>query len=186
MLISYAQDAGNFAHDRATLCEKHLVHAPKTFDDAAGSGRKRLTFMNVPLGAATAYAAEGADVTLYGYGSVSKPEMLRVNKSLALYELMEKPLIPVLHDMEFYGVMVDRAELTAMSADFAKRMEEIEADIHRLASQKFNVGSPKQLGEILFETLPTPAAKEQDRGLGHRIPRCWKRWPKPGMTSRSA
>src|ERR1700722_3561434 len=143
MLISYAQDAGNFAHDRATLCEKHLVHAAKTFDGGAGSGRKRLTFMNVPLGPATAYAAEGADITLRLWQRL-KP-MLRVNKSLALYELVEKPLIPVLTDMELYGVMVDRAELTAMSADFATRMEEIEADIHRLESKKFNVGSPTQL-----------------------------------------
>jgi DNA polymerase I len=162
MLISYAQDAGNFAHDRATLCEKHLVHVPKKFDDAAGSGRNRLAFVNVPLGLATAYAAEGADVTLRLW-QLLKP-MLRANKSLALYELLEKRLIPVLTDMEFYGVMVDRADLTAMSADFAGRMEVIEADIHRLAAQKFNVGSPKQLGEILFETLQLPGGKKSKTG----------------------
>ncbi len=158
MLVSYAQDAGNFAHDRATLCQKHLAHVAKKFDDAAGSGRNRLTFMNVALGPATDYAAEGADVTLRLW-QLLKP-MLRANKSLALYELVEKPLIPVLTDMEFYGVMVDRAELSAMSADFARRMEEIEADIHRLAGQKFNVGSPKQLGEILFETLQLTGGKK--------------------------
>jgi DNA polymerase I len=162
MLISYAQDAGNFAHDRATLSERHLAHVPKKFDDAAGSGRNRLAFVNVPLGAATAYAAEGADVTLRLW-QLLKP-VLRANKSLALYELVEKPLIPVLTDMEFYGVMVDRADLTAMSADFAKRMEEIEADIHRLAGQKFNVGSPKQLGEVLFETLKLPGGKKNKTG----------------------
>ena len=162
MLISYAQDAGNFAHDRATLSERHLAHVPKKFDDAAGSGRNRLAFVNVPLGAATAYAAEGADVTLRLW-QLLKP-VLRANKSLALYELVEKPLIPVLTTMEFYGVMVDRADLTAMSADFAKRMEEIEADIHRLAGQKFNVGSPKQLGEVLFETLKLPGGKKNKTG----------------------
>jgi DNA polymerase-1 len=162
MLISYAQDAGNFAHDRATLCEKHLSHGPKKFDDAAGSGRNRLAFVNVPLSLATAYAAEGADITLRLWQRLKL--MLRVNKSLALYELVEKPLIPVLTDMEFYGVMVDRADLTAMSADFAGRMEEIEADIHRLAGQKFNVGSPKQLGEILFETLKLPGGKKNKTG----------------------
>jgi DNA polymerase-1 len=162
MLISYAQDAGNFAHDRATLCEKHLAHTPKKFDDAAGSGRNRLAFINVALDGATAYAAEGADVTLRLWQRL-KP-MLRVNKSLALYELVEKPLIPVLTDMELYGVMVDRAELTAMSADFAVRMVEIEADIHRLAGQKFNVGSPKQLGEILFDTLGLPGGKKNKTG----------------------
>ncbi len=162
MLISYAQDAGNFAHDRATLAEKHLAYVPKKFDDAAGSGRNRLAFVNVPLGAATAYAAEGADVTLRLW-QLLKP-MLRANKSLALYELVEKKLIPVLTDMEFHGVMVDRADLTAMSAEFARRMEEIEADIHRLAGQKFNVGSPKQLGEILFETLNLPGGKKNKTG----------------------
>jgi DNA polymerase I len=162
MLISYAQDAGNFAHDRGTLSEKHLAHVPKKFDDAAGSGRNRLAFVNVPLGSATAYAAEGADVTLR-LGQQLKP-MLRANKALALYELLEKRLIPVLTDMEFYGVMVDRADLTAMSAEFATRMGEIEADIHRLAGQTFNVGSPKQLGEILFETLKLPGGKKSKIG----------------------
>ena len=162
MLISYAQDAGNFAHDRATLSEKHLAHVPKKFDDAAGSGRNRLAFVNVPLGSATAYAAEGADVTLRLWQQL-KP-MLRANKALALYELLEKRLIPVLTDMEFYGVMVDRADLAAMSAEFATRMGEIEADIHRLAGQTFNVGSPKQLGEILFETLKLPGGKKSKIG----------------------
>ncbi|HEY1857052.1 DNA polymerase I, partial [Acidocella sp.] len=162
MLISYAQDAGNFAHDRATLSEKHLAHVPKKFDDAAGSGRNRLAFVNVPIGSATAYAAEGADVTLRLWQQL-KP-MLRTNKSLALYELLEKRLIPVLTDMEFYGVMVDRADLAAMSAEFATRMGEIEADIHRLAGQTFNVGSPKQLGEILFETLKLSGGKKSKIG----------------------
>ena len=162
MLISYAQDAGNFAHDRATLSEKHLVHVPTKFDDAAGSGRNRLAFVNVPIGLATTYAAEGADVTLRLWQKL-KPT-LRVHKSLALYELLEKRLIPVLTEMEFHGVMVDRADLAAMSAEFAGRMEEIEADIHRLAGQKFNVGSPKQLGEIMFETLGLPGGKKSKTG----------------------
>jgi DNA polymerase-1 len=162
MLISYAQDAGNFAHDAATLAEKHLGHAVKTFDSVAGSGRNRLAFANVPLAGATAYAAEAADVTLRLWLAL-KPA-LRAHKSLALYELVEKKLIPVLTAMEFYGVMVDRENLAAMSVEFEGRMAEIEAEIQKLAGQSFSVGSPKQLGEILFETLKLPGGKRGKTG----------------------
>ncbi|HUW80806.1 MAG TPA: DNA polymerase I, partial [Acidocella sp.] len=162
MLISYAQDAGNFAHDRETLAEKHLLHSIKSFDSVAGSGRNRLAFADVPVAKAAEYAAEAADVTLRLW-SLLKP-LLRSKKSLALYELLEKKLIPVLTAMEFYGVMVDRADLHSMSVEFEGRMAEIEADIHRLAGQNFNVGSPKQLGEILFETLKIPGGKRGKNG----------------------
>jgi DNA polymerase-1 len=162
MLISYTQDAGNFAHDRETLCEHHLGHTPATFDSVAGSGRARLTFADVPLERATAFAAEAADVTFRLWCAL-KPA-LRVNKSLALYELTEKKLVPILTAMEFAGVMVDRDDLAAMSVEFASRMAEIEKDIHRLAGRDFNVGSPKQLGEILFEDLKLPGGKKSKLG----------------------
>ncbi len=162
MLISYTQDAGNFAHDRDTLADKHLGHACKGFDSVAGSGRNRLAFQNVPLAGATEYAAEAADVTLRLWQTL-KP-MLRANKSLALYELVEKKLIPVLTEMELHGVMVDRENLSAMSVEFGSRMAEIEADIQRIAGQSFSVGSPKQLGEILFETLKLPGGKRSKAG----------------------
>jgi DNA polymerase-1 len=162
MLISYAQDAGNFAHDRDTLAEKHLGHTMKTFDSVAGSGRNRLAFRDVKLAGATEYAAEAADVTLRLWLAL-KP-MLRANKSLALYELVEKRLIPVLTAMEFYGVMVDRENLAAMSVEFEGRMAEIETEIQALAGQKFSVGSPKQLGEVLFETLKLPGGKRGKTG----------------------
>jgi len=162
MLISYTQDAGSFAHELSGLAERHLGHVVKTFDSVAGSGRGRLGFVDVPLAGATAYAAEAADVTLRLW-SLLRP-MLRVNKSLALYELVEKKLIPVLTDMEFYGVMVDRDNLAAMSVEFEGRMAEFEAEIQSLAGAEFNVGSPKQLGEILFEQMKLPGGKRGKNG----------------------
>ncbi len=162
MLISYAQDAGNFSHDRETLALRHLAHEPKSLDSVAGTGRNRLGFTSVPLAGASAFAAEGADITLRLW-ALLKPR-LRVNKSLALYELVEKKLIPVLTAMELHGVMVDRDDLRAMSTEFEGRMAEIEKHIHRLAGQEFNVGSPKQLGEILFENMALPGGKRGKAG----------------------
>ena len=162
MLISYAQDAGNFAHDAATLARVHLNHTAAEAELATGSGRARVSFAAASLDKATAYAAEAADVSLRLWQAL-KP-MLRAHKSLALYELVEKKLIAVLADMEAHGVMVDRADLAAMSNEFEGRMAQIEAEIHRLAGQDFNVGSPKQLGEILFETMGLPGGKKGKTG----------------------
>jgi DNA polymerase-1 len=162
MLISYAQDAGNFSHDAGTLARVHLNHTAKDVDGVTGTGRSRMAFANAPLDKAVAFAAEGADISLRLWAML-KPA-LRVNKSLALYEMMEKPLIPVLADMEEYGVMVDRDDLSAMSVEFERRMGEFEKEIHRLAGQEFNVGSPKQLGEILFEVQKLPGGKRGKNG----------------------
>ncbi|MCB5944470.1 DNA polymerase I [Acidocella sp. KAb 2-4] len=162
MLVSYAQDAGNFAHDAATLARVHLNHTATEAESATGSGRARVSFAAAKLDQATAYAAEAADVALRLWQAL-KP-MLRAHKSLALYELVEKKLIAVLADMEAHGVMVDRADLAAMSTEFEGRMAQIEAEIHRLAGQDFNVGSPKQLGEILFETMGLPGGKKGKTG----------------------
>jgi DNA polymerase-1 len=162
MLISYAQDAGAHGHDREGLALLHLGHAMITYDSVTGSGRARLAFADAPIAAATAYAGEAADVTLRLWLKL-KP-LLRANKSLALYELTEKKLIPILAAMEVSGVMVDRADLQSMSVEFGGRMVDIEADIHRLAGQKFNVGSPKQLGEVLFEALKLPGGKKSKLG----------------------
>jgi len=162
MLISYAQDAGNFAHDAPTLSRLHLGHELKDYDSIAGSGRARKVFADVPMAPATEYAAEAADVTLRLW-TLLKPE-LRVKKALSLYELVEKPLIPVLAAMELTGVRVDREDLRAMSVEFEGRMAEIEKDVIRLAGQDFNIGSPKQLGEILFETMKLPGGKRGKNG----------------------
>ncbi len=162
MLISYAQNAGAHGHDRDDLSLLHLNHTPRTYDSVSGAGRNRLAFADVPIQAATDYAAEAADVTLRLW-LVLKP-LLRPNKSLALYELTEKKLIPVLTAMELAGVMVDRDDLSSMSVEFGGRMEEIEKDIYRLAGQNFNVGSPKQLGEILFDVMKLPGGKKSKLG----------------------
>jgi DNA polymerase-1 len=162
MMISYSQDAGLHGHGRDELSVLHLEHTPAGFDSVAGSGRNRLAFADVPLAKATEYAAEAADVTLRLW--VALKPALRVNKSLALYELVEKKLIPVLAAMELAGVMVDRNDLQAMSVEFGRRMGEIEIEIHRLAGQSFNVGSPKQLGEILFDVLKLPGGKKSKLG----------------------
>jgi DNA polymerase-1 len=162
MLISYAQDAGRHAHGRDELSVLHLGHTPITLDQITGTGRNRLSFADVPVERATAYAAEDADITLRLWLAL-KPQ-LRGNKALALYELTDRRLIPVLVAMEEAGVLVDRADLQAMSKDFEARMADIEIEIHRLAGQKFNIGSPKQLGEILFEVLKLPGGKKSKLG----------------------
>ena len=162
MLISYAQDAGNFTHDATTLARVHLNHSITELDTVTGSGRSKMTFASAPLDKVVAFAAGGADVSLRLWAML-KP-MLRAHKALALYELLEKPLTPVLADMEEYGVMVDRDDLSAMSVKFERRMGEFEKDIHKLAGQEFNVGSPKQLGEILFEQMKLPGGKKGKAG----------------------
>ncbi len=162
MLISYAQDAGNFAQDAATLARVHLSHEALSVDGVTGTGRGRLAFASAPLEKVVVFAAEAADVSLRLW-QMLKPA-LRVHKSLALYELVEKPLTPVLADMEEFGVMVDREDLSAMSVEFERRMGEFETEIHRLAGQEFNVGSPKQLGELLFETMKLPGGKRGKAG----------------------
>ncbi len=158
MLMSASQFGGNHAHDLATLSAVYLSHEVKTYDSVSGTGRNRLAFADVAVEKAAAFASEAADVILRLWLAL-KP-LLRVNESLALYELTEKKLIPVLADMELSGVMVDREDLAAMSVEFGSRMGEIEKEIHRLAGQEFNVGSPKQLGEILFEVLKMPGGKK--------------------------
>ena len=162
MLISYAQDAGNFSHDLATLARVHLSHSVKTADDVTGTGRARLNFAQAPVEKATALGAEAADVTLRLWSQL-KPA-LRVHKALALYELLEKKLVPVLAAMEAEGVLVDKADLSAMSTEFGERMGVFEAQIHQLAGHEFNVGSPKQLGEVLFEEMGLSGGKKGKNG----------------------
>jgi DNA polymerase-1 len=162
MLISYAQDAGRHAHGRGELSALHLGHTPMLLDQVTGTGRNRLSFAGVALERAAAYAGEAADVTLRLW-QMLRPQ-LRGNKALALYELTDRKLIPILAAMEESGVLVDRADLQAMSKDFEARMAEMEIEIHKLAGQKFNIGSPKQLGEILFEVLKLPGGKKSKLG----------------------
>ncbi len=162
MLISYTQAAGAHGHGMDELALRHLGHRPISYDEVTGTGRTRIPFSAVPVERATAYAAEDADVTLRLWQKL-RPA-LRTNKALALYEQIERRLIPVLLAMEREGVLVDAAELSRISVEFAARMAEMERDIHALAGHPFNLASPKQLGEVLFDELRLPGGKRMKTG----------------------
>ncbi len=162
MVISFAQDAGAHGHGMDELSTLHLGHTPITYDEVTGTGRGRIPFGQVPLDRATAYAAEDADVTLRLW-QVLRPR-LRGNKALASYEQVDRRLIPVLLEMERAGVKLDAADLRAMSKDFEQRMAVMETEIHRLAGEPFNLGSAKQLGEILFDKMKLPGGRRMKTG----------------------
>jgi DNA polymerase-1 len=151
MLISFCLDAGLHEHGMDRLSALHLGHTPISYDSVTGTGRGRISFAEVPLDRATAYAAEDADVTLRLW-HVLKPR-LRTAKVLALYEQVERKLIPVIAAMERAGIKVDARDLRQMSAEFADRLTALEGEIHALAGRAFTVGSPQQLGKVLFEEL---------------------------------
>jgi DNA polymerase-1 len=188
MLISYAQDAGRNGHGLAELAGLHLGHTPMGLDAATGTGRARVTFAGVPLDRATAYAAEEADLTLRLWHSL-RPR-LREAKALALYEQMERRLVPIILAMEQAGVRLDSDELRRLSADFAERMAVGETLIHKLAGRSFNLGSPKQLGEVLFDEMSLPGGRRNKTGAwgtdaavlqdlaeqGHELPERLLQW----------
>jgi DNA polymerase-1 len=162
MVISFAQDAGAHGHGMDELSALHLGHTPIGYDEVTGTGRARIPFGQVPLDRATAYAAEDADVTLRLWQAL-RPR-LRTSKALALYEQVERRLIPVLLDMERAGIKVDADDLRAMSKDFETRMAVMERDIHRFAGEPFNVASGKQLGEVLFDHMALPGGRRMKTG----------------------
>jgi DNA polymerase-1 len=162
MLLSYCLEGGAHGHGMDELSALHLGHTPVSYDAVTGTGKARIPFSAVPLDRATAYAAEDAEVTLRLWHAL-KPR-LRQAQVLALYEQRERPLVPILIDMEAAGVLVDRAELSRMSADFAARMAVMEREAEALAGEKFNLGSPKQLGEILFDRMALPGGRRTKTG----------------------
>jgi DNA polymerase-1 len=162
MLISYVLEGGAHGHGMDELSELHLGHSTIKFNDVAGSGKSQVTFDHVPLDKALAYAAEDADVTWRLHGTL-KPRLI-AEGLMTIYETIERPLIPVVAQMERDGVKIDAQELSRLSQDFAKRMGEIEREIHAIAGTEFNVGSPKQLGEILFDQLKLPGGKKGKTG----------------------
>ncbi len=162
MLVSYAQDGGRHGHGLDELSILHLGQTPATLDGVTGTGRGRLTVAQIPIERAMPFAAERADV-IFRLWRKLRP-MLRLNKSLALYEQLERRLVPILLEMETAGVKVDEDELRRMSADFEKRMAVMETDIHRLAGRPFNLGSAKQLGEVLFDEMKLPGGRRMKTG----------------------
>jgi len=162
MLVSYAQEAGMHGHGLDELSQLHLGHTPISYDEVTGTGRNRIPFGQVPIERATAYAAEDADVALRLWQAL-RPR-LRFNAGLAVYEQVERRLLPVLLDMERAGIKVDADDLRRMSVDFEQRMVVIERDIHRLVGREFNVGSAKQLGEVLFDEMKLGGGRRMKTG----------------------
>lgn len=162
MLMSYALHAGLHNHGMDALSERYLDHVPIPTKELLGSGKSMITFDKVEISKAVAYAAEDADVTLRLW-QVFKPK-LHTEQVTTVYETLERPLSPVLAQMEMAGVMVDRDVLSRMSNAFAQKMAGLEAEIHDLAGENFNVGSPKQLGEILFDKMSLPGGKKGKTG----------------------
>ncbi|MBC6404642.1 MAG: DNA polymerase I [Rhodospirillales bacterium] len=151
MLLSYVLEGGLHGHGMDELSELHLGHKPIPFGEVAGRGKKQVTFDRVPLDKALAYAAEDADITLKLH-EVMKPR-LAAAKVTTVYETLERPLVPILAAMEICGIKVDRAKLKQLSGDFEARLAILEREIHDLAGRPFAIGSPKQLGEIMFDEM---------------------------------
>jgi DNA polymerase-1 len=162
MLMSYAMNAGLHGHGMDTLAERYLGHTPIPIKDLLGSGKSQITFDRVPIDKAVPYAAEDAEVTLRLW-QMFKPQ-LHKTKVTRVYEGMERPLVPVLAEMEMAGIKVDRDTLSRMSNAFSQKMAGLEDEIYELVGRKFNVGSPKQLGEILFDEMGLEGGKRGKTG----------------------
>jgi DNA polymerase-1 len=188
MLISYVLEAGLHGHGMDELSQLWLGHQPIPFKTVAGSGKGQKSFKHVELKPATCYAAEDADVTLRLY-RVLKPRLAREGLA-TVYETLERHLPPVLADMELAGVRIDPDRLRVLSNEFGKRMGELEAEAHAMAGRPFNLGSPKQIGDLLYGELNLPGGKKTATGAwgtdasaledlaaaGHPLPRILLDW----------
>ena len=166
MLMSYALDAGRGAHGMDALAERHLKHNCMPFtqvlEHAPGAKKSDKTFAQVPLDKATEYSGEDADVTLRLWMAL-KPRLV-AERVATVYETLERPLVRILGDMERAGIKVDKAILSRLSSTFAQRVARLEAEIYELAGHKFNLGSPRQLGEFLFDNLKLPGGRKTKTG----------------------
>ncbi len=162
MLMSYAMQAGLNLHGMDILSEKYLGHQPIPIKSLLGSGKSQITFDRVAIEDAVKYAAEDADITLRLW-QLFKPQLHRARVT-TVYETLERPLVPVLADMERTGITVDRDVLSRMSNAFAQKLVQLEDEISEVAGEKFNVGSPKQLGEILFDRMQIPGGEKGKTG----------------------
>lgn len=162
MLLSYVLEGGKHGHGMDDLADLYLGHTTIKFKEVTGTGKSQITFDHVPLEKARDYAAEDADITLRLHQAL-KPRLLEEHLTTA-YETLERPLIPVLAAMEQKGIKVDMAQLKQVSHEFSQRLMTLEQEIHRLAGKTFNVGSPKQLGEILFDDLKLEGGHKSKAG----------------------
>ena len=188
MLLSYTLDAGNNRHNMDTLSEIHLGHKTISYKDLVGTGKKQLKFSDVDLKSATEYAAEDADVTLRLYNILS--ERVAEEKLEKIYEIFEKPMIKILSKLETNGIKVDDSYLKKLSKKFEERLIKIEKEIYKISGKKFNIGSPKQLGEIIYNDLKIAKLKKTKKGslatsakiledlalTGHKFPNLILEW----------
>ena len=162
MLMSYSLEGGLHGHGMDAMADRHFDFKPISFKEVAGTGKSQVTFDKVALDKATDYAAEDADVTLRLW-KVLKPRL--ANEQVAtVYETLERGMPTVLANMENEGIKVDRAVLSRLTSDFAQKMAQLEDAAHELAGRPFNLGSPKQLGEILFDDLGLSGGKKTKTG----------------------
>lgn len=163
MLESYVLNSVSNRHDMDTLAEKHLNHKTTTFEEIAGKGKGQLTFNQIEVEQATLYAAEDADITLLLHQALY-PQIEAIEPLKHVYRDIEMPLVPVLSRMERKGVLIDAQVLAAQSQEITQRLAEIEKETFALAGQEFNLSSPKQLQEILFDKLQLPVIKKTPKG----------------------
>ncbi|MFG1236578.1 DNA polymerase I [Xanthobacter autotrophicus DSM 597] len=188
MCMSYALDAGKNGHGMDELSVLHLGHQPIGYSEVTGKGKAQITFDKVALEPATAYAAEDADVTLRLW-QVLKPRLAAEGRT-TVYETLERPLIPVLARMEARGIAIDKAMLARLSSEFAQGAARVEDEIAELAGERLNVGSPKQMGDILFGRMGLPGGTKTATGMwstkataleelaeqGHKLPQKILEW----------
>ena len=188
MLLSYTLDAGKNRHNMDTLSEIHLGHKTISYKDVVGSGKKQLNFSEVNLKEATKYAAEDADITLRLYNILKdRVDEEKLNK---IYEVFEKPMIKLLSKIELNGIKIDDAYLKKLSKKFEERLIKKEKEIYKITGKKFNIGSPKQLGEIIYNDLKIAKLKKTKKGSlatsakiledlalkGHKFPKLVLEW----------
>ena len=162
MLMSYVLDAGKNRHNMDTLSEIHLNHKTISFKDLVGTGKKEINFSEVDVEKAKDYAAEDADITFRLYKKFQKS--LKDEKMINIYEIFEKPLLKILAFMEIEGVKIDNKFLKSLSTKFEKKIVKIQNEVFKISKKKFNIASPKQLGEILYNDLKIADLKKTKKG----------------------
>ena len=188
MLLSYTLDAGNNRHNMNTLSEIHLSHKTISYKDVVGSGKKQLNFSEVDLQAATKYAAEDADITLRLYNILkNRVDEEKLNK---IYDVFEKPMVKLLSKIEMNGIKIDDSYLKKLSKKFEERLKRKEKEIFKITGKEFNIASPKQLGEIIYNDLKIAKLKKTKKGslatsakiledlalTGHKFPKLVIEW----------